>query len=103
MAAKSDTGAESPHVTIDIVPGPAGAEFSPGALTVPARAILVWTDRTDEPQVFQVGRRLLTLAPGGHDGTVALTAARGVVTTATARLQSNPAAHVIITMTPGSA
>ena len=38
MAAKSDTGAESPHVTIDIVPGPAGAEFSPGALTVPARA-----------------------------------------------------------------
>src|SRR5256714_6822099 len=96
MAAKSNTGAESPHVTIDIVPGPAGAEFSPGALTVPARAILVWTNRTDESQVFHVGRRLLTLAPGGDEGAVALTAARGVGTTATAPLHFNHAAHVII-------
>jgi hypothetical protein len=103
MAAKPDTETESPHIPIDIVPGPAGAEFSPSALTIPARAILVWSNRTAEPQVFQVGRRVLTLAPAGQDGAVALTAGRAVVTTATARLQSNPTAQATITMTPASA
>jgi hypothetical protein len=88
-------------VAIDIVQGQVGAEFSPSALTVPARAILVWTNRTAEPQVLQVGRRVLMLAPAEHDGAVALTAARGVVTSATARLQSNPAARATITLTSG--
>ena len=97
----TDADTESPHVAIDIVQGHAGAEFSPSALTIPARAILVWTNRTAEPQVFQVGRRVLTLAPAGHDGAVALTAARGVMTTATARLQSNTAARATITLTSG--
>jgi hypothetical protein len=103
MRAKPDTNVESPHIPIDIVSGPAGAEFSPSALTVPAGAILVWTNRTTERQVLQVERRVLTLAPAGHDGAVALTAARGIVTTVTARLQSNPAAQTTITMTPASA
>jgi hypothetical protein len=103
MREKRDTNAESPHVAIDIVQGQAGAEFYPSALTVPARAILVWTNRTAEPQVFQVGRRVLTLAPAGHDGAVALTAACGAMTTATARLQSNPAARATITLTSGKA
>jgi hypothetical protein len=103
MAMKPATDTESPHIPIDIVPGPAGAEFSPSTLTAPLGAILVWSNRTAEPQVFQVGRRVLTLAPDGHDGAVALTAARGVVTTATARLQSNPAVHATITMQPESA
>lgn len=103
MAATSDPDAESPHIPIDIVAGPTGAEFSPSALTVPADAILVWTNRTTVFQVFQVERRVLTLAPAGHDGAVALTAARGVVTSATAHVQSNPAVQATITMTPVSA
>ncbi|HXT36993.1 MAG TPA: hypothetical protein VN837_15565 [Chloroflexota bacterium] len=103
MAAESDPDAESPHVPIDIVPGPSGAEFSSSTLTVPARAILVWTNRTAESQVVQVDRRVLTLAPAGHEGAVALTAARGTAMTATAFLESNPAAHATITMTPTSA
>ena len=101
MVEKPDTDAESPHVAIDIVQGQVGAEFSPSALGVPAGAILVWTNRTAEPQVFQVGRRVLTLAPARHDGAVALTAARGVMTTVTARLHSNPAARATITQTGG--
>ncbi len=103
MPAKPDATAESPHIPIDIVPGAAGAEFSPSALTIPDGAILVWTNRTTEAQTFQVERRVLTLAPAGRDGAVALTAARRTETTAVAHLQSNPAAQATITMTPASA
>ncbi len=102
MMAKPDATAESPHILIDIMPGAAGAEFSPSALTIPVGAILVWTNRTTESQTFQVERRVLTLAPAGHDGAVALTAARRT-TPAVAHLQSNPAAQATITMTPASA
>ena len=96
MTVKSDTDQESPHIGIDIVQGETGAEFSPRDLIVPAGAVLVWTNRTAVPQVFKVGRRVLTLAPHGQDGAVALTAFKGSETVATGRLESDPVASVTI-------
>ena len=103
MEQKSDGNADVLHVSIDIVQGQVGAEFSPSDLAIPVGAFLVWTNQTADPQVFQVGRRVITLAPRGQDGAVGMTRASTAETTFAAHLQSNPAALVTINVMDGTA
>ena len=88
---------QDPHVAIDIVQGKQGAAFSPPMLTTPVGTIVIWTNRTPDIQMFQLGQRVLTLAPMGQDGAVGMTKLGNAGTTSHV-LQSTPTAQVTITV-----
>jgi plastocyanin len=92
---------QDPHAAVEIVQGKQGAEFSPATLTIPVGTIVIWTNRTPDVQVFQLGRRMLTLAPMGQDGAVGMTRLGNTGTTSHV-LQSAPAAQVTINVQAGN-
>jgi hypothetical protein len=89
------------QVQIDIVQRPDGAAFDPVDLMIPSGSMVIWTNRTSEAQAFQIGRRALTLAPHGHEGSVTLTSSRPhAAGQVIGQLQANPAAQITITRVP---
>ncbi len=50
---------------VNIIGGPDGAVFDQLELAVPLQTIVIWTNRTAEPQAFRLGRPSSALAPQG--------------------------------------
>ncbi len=84
-------------VAIEIIQGKGGAEFAPTTLTIAVGTIVMWTNRTAAVQVFQLGRRVITLAPTGQNGAVGLTKF-GAAGTTSHVLQSSPMTEVMISV-----
>jgi hypothetical protein len=97
------------EATIAIIPGSDGPEFDRRQLDLPAGATTVWVNQTETAQVVipdrEGTRRVMRLAPAGHEGAVwmmQLRSSRQQLTqggTYEWRLQANPTARITIVTT----
>lgn len=85
------------QVPVDIVLRPNGVAFDPAELIIPAGSMVIWTNHTTETQAFQIGRRAITLAPHGQEGSVSRTRSHpDTAGPVTGQLQANPAAQITV-------
>ena len=89
---------DEPSVKVDIIHGLSGYEFSRMRLTAALGSTVLWTNRTRAPQVIQLDKHILELAPAGKHGSTALTHFDKAGQFA-ARLESNPVASIAFIIT----
>jgi hypothetical protein len=106
MGKALNQASEDQPITINIVQGQQGVAFDQPHLHMPVGAVTIWVNRTDSSQVIlpdnQNTRRVMTLAPQGHEGAVWMMRMRSSQGPSSPgpfrwRLQSNANAHITIT------
>ena len=93
--------ADDAVITVDIINGLSGYEFSRLRLTGSPGSSVLWTNRTAVTQVVQLNDGIIRLAPGRNEGATAITQLNkpGEIV---GRLRSNPAVSITFTVTEGS-